>query len=85
MACDRCGKKGCVTNTLRNVYQADGIKDVCSECQSEIDAELERVRSIAMRWWSMRVRAFVAGRPLAKRWFWRGPKMRPHQVFGWGG
>jgi hypothetical protein len=40
MACDICGKTGEPLSSIREVYQTDDIKDMCSDCERVINKHL---------------------------------------------
>ena len=46
MACDMCGKKGCELVKLRDCYQTDDVKDVCTDCCTVIDKHLSKLRMV---------------------------------------
>lgn len=60
MACDICGKTGTSLNDLLTVYQVDGIKAVCPECEKVLNDRLSKLRrlttSICTEWFKRFIR-----------------------------
>ena len=46
MACDICGKKGCSLVQLYTQYQTDDIKDICGDCERDVNNHLWKIRSL---------------------------------------
>jgi hypothetical protein len=54
MACDICGKTGVQLEDLMEQYQTKDIKQICSDCSSDVNKHLDKLRSMTfgiMRTW----------------------------------
>lgn len=67
MACDICGKVGVSLVPLNTDYQTDAIKDICGTCESEVNTQLWKIRTLNhgfLRRWLIK---FMENRKAAKR------------------
>jgi hypothetical protein len=46
MACDICRKTGIPLEELKDEYQTDKIKSICSECMRDINSHLFQIKRI---------------------------------------
>jgi len=44
VACDICGKTGAYLEDIRDIYKTDSIQNICSECSSEVNGHLSKLR-----------------------------------------
>lgn len=49
MGCDVCGKTGVYLTGLRDEFQTDDIKEVCSECGESINDHLWQLRELTRK------------------------------------
>ena len=46
MACDICGKTGTSLVPLNADYQTNAIKDICGDCEREVNNQLWKIRTL---------------------------------------